>query len=58
MGINLGKANYCVQLMVSLIKASNFARLKNKLSYIYIIIPRGFVEKANICDSYMILIIY
>ena len=43
LGISMGSINFCFQALVSkgLIKASNFSKSKNKLSYVYLLTPEG-----------------
>ena len=50
MGISLGKVNYCLNALIEkgLIKARNFRNSKNKLSYAYLLTPRGIEQKAVI----------
>jgi EPS-associated MarR family transcriptional regulator len=50
LGMSLGKVNYCVQALIEKgwIKARNFRNNKNKLSYAYLLTPRGIEQKAAI----------
>ena len=50
LGFSLGKINYCLLALKSkgLIKINNFKKSKNKLNYLYIITPKGFVQKTNL----------
>ena len=50
LGMSLGKVNYCVQALIEKgwIKARNFRNNKNKLSYVYLLTPRGIEQKAVI----------
>lgn len=50
LGISLGKANYCIRALAERgwIKAGNFYRSSNKRAYLYILTPRGLVEKAKL----------
>ena len=50
LGISLGKVNYCVNALIEKgwIKARNFRNNKNKLSYAYLLTPRGIEQKAVI----------
>ena len=55
LGLSLGKANYCVQALVSkgLVKISNFRRSDNKLAYAYMLTPTGLQEKARLTISFL-----
>lgn len=48
--ISLGKVNYCIRALAEKgwIKAGNFYRSSNKRAYLYILTPRGLVEKAKL----------
>jgi len=50
LGMSLGKVNYCVQALIEKgwIKARNFRNSKNKLSYVYLLTPRGIEQKTAI----------
>mgnify|MGYP001446353244 CR=1 FL=1 len=50
LGMSLGKVNYCVNALIEkgFIKARNFRNNKNKLSYAYLLTPRGIEQKAEI----------
>ncbi|WP_408605913.1 MarR family EPS-associated transcriptional regulator [Leptospira wolbachii] len=49
MGLSLGKVNYILKAFLDkgLIKMNNFRNNKNKLSYTYLLTPRGIEEKAR-----------
>ena len=49
LGFSLGKINYCLLTLKSkgLIKINNFKKNNNKLNYLYLLTPKGFVEKTN-----------
>jgi EPS-associated MarR family transcriptional regulator len=50
LGMSLGKVNYCLNALIEKgwIKARNFRNNKNKLSYAYLLTPRGIEQKAVI----------
>ncbi|MFH2011576.1 MAG: MarR family EPS-associated transcriptional regulator [Pseudomonadota bacterium] len=50
MGISLGKVNYCVSNLASKgwIKINRFKSAKDKISYTYILTPKGLEEKGKI----------
>ena len=55
LGFSLGKLNYCLSALKSkgFVKANNFRKNKNKLSYIYILTPKGLVQKTNLTIKFM-----
>ena len=50
LGMSLGKINYCVNALIEKgwIKARNFRNNNHKLSYAYLLTPRGIEQKAVI----------
>ena len=46
---SLGKLNYCLKALKSkgLIKIDNFRKNPNKINYIYVLTPKGFLRKLN-----------
>ena len=55
LGFSLGKINYCLNALKSkgLIKINNFKKNDNKLNYIYMLTPKGIVEKTNLTIRFM-----
>ena len=55
LGFSLGKLNYCLQALKKkgLVKISNFQKNPNKLSYAYILTPKGISEKAKLTINFM-----
>ena len=55
MGVSLGKLNYCVNALIQkgLVKARNFRNSRNKLSYAYLLTPRGVEKKATITVHFL-----
>jgi EPS-associated MarR family transcriptional regulator len=55
MGVSLGKINYCMKKLVEkgLIKLSNFTNNPNKMSYSYLLTPRGIEEKSRLTYSFL-----
>ena len=48
LNLSLGKINYCLKaLNKGLVKFQNFKNNPNKLSYSYLITPKGISEKKN-----------
>lgn len=48
MGVSLGKVNYCINALIERgwVKARNFRKADNKLSYAYLLTPSGAKQKA------------
>lgn len=55
LGFSLGKLNFCLKELnkKKLIKMYNFSKNKNKLSYIYLLTPKGILKKTDL--TYMFL---
>lgn len=48
-GLSLGKTNYCLRALIEkgFVKASNFRNNQNKVSYVYVLTPRGIDERLR-----------
>ena len=55
LGFSLGKLNYCLKALKNkgLIKIKNFEKNPNKINYIYVLTPRGIVEKTKLTVNFM-----
>ena len=55
LGISLGSANYCIKALINIghIKANNFSMSKNKYAYLYILTPKGILEKAHLTSGFL-----
>jgi len=55
MDVSLGKVNYCIKKLTKKgwIKLSNFSRSKNKMSYVYILTPKGIEKKASLTFTFL-----
>lgn len=55
LGISLGKANYCLKSLIEKgwLKARNFKNNKNKLSYAYLLTPKGVEEKSKLTVRFL-----
>jgi EPS-associated MarR family transcriptional regulator len=55
LGMSLGKVNYCLKALVDkgLVKAGNFNKNNNKLSYAYLLTPRGIKSKTLITADFL-----
>ena len=52
LNLSLGKVNYCIKALKQkgYIKIKNFKKNPNKISYAYILTPKGIKEKNKIND--------
>ena len=55
LGFSLGKLNYCLKALKDkgLVKIENFKKNPKKIGYIYVLTPKGIVEKTKITISFM-----
>ena len=55
LGMSLGKLNYCLNALKKkgLIKIKNFKKNPSKLSYVYILTPKGFSLKTKLTINFM-----
>ena len=55
LGMSLGGVNYCLRALIDkgIIKANNFSNNSNKLSYGYILTPKGIVEKGRLTRRFL-----
>ena len=55
LGVSVGKINYCVQALITKgwVKAGNFKRSTNKMSYLYLLTPAGIDEKTRLTASFL-----
>ena len=55
LGVSVGKINYCVQALITKgwVKAGNFKRSPNKVSYLYLLTPAGIDEKVRLTASFL-----
>lgn len=55
-GISLGGLNHCLRGLMKkgAVKATNFARSRNKLGYIYVLTPQGVVRKAELTQQFLV----
>ena len=54
-GVSLGKLNYALRALVDKgwVKAGNFGRSPDKLSYVYLLTPSGFEAKARLTRAFL-----
>jgi EPS-associated MarR family transcriptional regulator len=55
LGFSLGKLNYCLRALKNkgLVKIENFTKNHYKISYMYVLTPKGFSEKTNLTINFM-----
>ena len=55
LGFSLGKLNYCLKALKlkGLIKINNFKKNPNKISYIYVLTPKGIAHKTKLTVNFM-----
>ncbi len=55
LGVSVGKVNYCIRALVGkgFVKAGNFKRNTDKLSYLYLLTPKGIEEKSKLTARFL-----
>ena len=55
LGVSLGGVNFAVKALVErgFVKADNFRRSGNKVSYLYVLTPQGVAEKALLATAFL-----
>ena len=55
LGFSLGKLNYCMKALKQkgLIKIDNFKKNKNKISYLYVLTPKGIDLRVKLTLRFM-----
>ena len=55
LGVSVGKINYCVKALTAkgLVKAGNFKRGFNRMSYLYLLTPTGIEEKTKLTARFL-----
>ena len=56
-GVSLGKLNYALRALIDKgwVKAGNFSRNHDKLSYAYLLTPSGIEAKARLTRAFLVL---
>ena len=54
-GVSLGKLNYCLRALIErgFVKVSRFANNPHKFGYLYLLTPKGILEKARVSASFL-----
>ena len=55
LNLSLGKVNYCIKALKEkgYVKIDNFKKNPNKISYAYILTPKGIKEKTKLTVNFM-----
>ena len=55
LGFSLGKLNYCLKALQDkgLVKLKNFKKNPKKISYFYVLTPKGIADKTNLTINFM-----
>ena len=55
MGASLGKINYCMKKLIEKgwVKLSNFSHNPNKVSYMYLLTPKGIEQKTRLTFEFL-----
>ena len=55
-GFSIGKVNYCLNALIDIgfIKVDNFNKSTQKISYAYILTPKGMKEKVAITKQFIV----
>ena len=55
LGFSLGKLNYCLKALKDkgLVKINNFRKNPKKINYIYVLTPKGILEKTQLTINFM-----
>jgi EPS-associated MarR family transcriptional regulator len=56
LGVSLGKTHYLVSSIVKVgwVKLDNFKRSDKKIGYMYLLTPKGIIQKAKITKAFLI----
>ena len=55
MGLSLGKINFIIKALIKkgFIKIENFSKNQSKIKYIYILTPKGIINKIDLTKKFM-----
>jgi EPS-associated MarR family transcriptional regulator len=55
LGVSLGGANYALKALMErgFVKANNFRKSGRKAAYLYVLTPKGVVEKASLATAFL-----
>ena len=55
LGLSIGKLNYCLKALKDkgLVKIKSFSKSKKKAKYLYLLTPKGILEKTKVTLNFM-----
>jgi EPS-associated MarR family transcriptional regulator len=55
LGLSLGGLNYCLRALIDkgFVKMQNFNKAENKLKFVYLLTPRGILEKSSLTYRFL-----
>ena len=55
LGVSVGRAHYCLRALIAkgLVKAKNYRNSQHKAAYLYLLTPRGIVEKGAMTRRFL-----
>ena len=55
LGLSIGKLNYCLKALKDkgLVKIKSFSKSKKKSKYLYLLTPKGILEKTKVTLNFM-----
>jgi EPS-associated MarR family transcriptional regulator len=55
LGMSVGGLNYCINALIDkgFVKMQNFSKSKNKFKYVYLLTPRGVLEKITLTNKFL-----
>ena len=55
LGVSLGGVNYALKALVErgFVKADNFLKSGRKMAYLYVLTPRGVIEKTSLAAAFL-----
>ena len=55
LGVSLGGVNYALKALIErgFVKAENFRKSGSKVAYLYLLTPKGFVEKTSLAAAFL-----
>lgn len=55
LGLSIGKLNYCLKALKDkgLVKIKSFSKSKKKTKYLYLLTPKGILEKTKVTLNFM-----
>ena len=55
LGVSLGGVNFALKALIErgFVKADNFAKSGSKVAYLYVLTPKGLVEKSSLATAFL-----